>query len=63
MQKHYRVWYRVAVVCWLLIIGTINILNLAMLHAFTFEAIEKDGVILLVGIFSLYCINYYFDNL
>ena len=63
MQKHYRVWYRIAIVCWLFIMSEINILDLAMPHTSTFDSIERAVVILLVGIFSLYSINYYFDDL
>jgi len=63
MQKHYRVWYRIAIVCWLFIISTISILNLTMSYTSMFDSIERAVVILLVGIFSLYSINYYFDKL
>ena len=63
MQKRYRLWYCIAIGVWLLIIGTINILNITMPLTFTFDVFERDAVILLVGVFSLYSINYYFDNL
>lgn len=63
MQKHYRVWYRIAIVCWLFIMSTINILNFAMPHTSMFDSIEGAVVILLVGVFSLYSINYYFGDL
>lgn len=63
MQKHYHVWYRIAIVCWLLVMCTINILNLSMSHTSMFDSIERAVIILLVGIFSLYSINYYFDEL
>lgn len=62
MQKHYRVWYRIAIACWLLIMSTVNILNLILPHTSTFDLVERAVVILLVGIFSLYSINYYFDE-
>ena len=63
MQKHFRVWYRIAIVCWLFIMCTINVLNLTMSHASTFDFVERAVVIMLVGIFSLYSISYYFDEL
>jgi hypothetical protein len=63
MQKHYRIWYRIAIVCWLFIMSTINILNLNMPYTSSFDSVERAVIILLVGIFSLYCINYYFDEI
>lgn len=62
MQKHYHVWYRIAIACWLFIMSTIYCLNLAIYHVSTIDSIERTVVIVLVGAFSLYGINYYFDE-